>query len=146
MDLSLTVVRFTLFTVALCGAVHAADKQPAVIEGTRTAPKEIAAILSSIPATTPDDKTLADRLLRLNLDVQSVSVGRFTSDDIQQSGGVLRRGDVNYLFRTSEPSDRVKAECAVWNTFAFHRRGHLWLPKTKTANYLMNGPGHCKVP
>ncbi len=124
----------------LCGAAHAAGKAPAIIEGTRSDPKEIAAILESIPATTPEDSTLADRLLRLNLDVKFVMVSRFTAEDVQQSGGILRRGDVNYLFTTTEPNDRVKAQCPIWSTFAFTRRGHIWLPKTKSANFLANVP------
>ncbi len=132
--------------LTLCFSVHAAGKAPAVVEGTRSDAKEIAAILESIPTTTPEDSTLAERLLRLNMDVKFAMVSRFSTDDVQQSGGTLRRGDVSYLFTTTEPNERVKAQCPIWTTFRVTRRGKLWLPATKSANYLMNGPGHCKVP
>ncbi len=127
-------------------AALAAGKAPPVVEGTRTDAKEIAAILASIPATAEPDKTLADRLLRLNLDVRSVNVGRFTADDVKQDPVNLRKGDVDYLFSMTQPGDRITKECAIVQTFTFTRRGHLWLPTNKTANYLANGPKHCKAP
>lgn len=131
---------------AIAFAAFAAGKAPPVVEGTRTDAKEIAAILASIATTVPQDKTLADRLLRLNIDVRSVSVSRFTPDDVKESGGDLRRGDVNYRFTAADLPATDTKECAIWSTFTFVRRQHLWLPTSKTANYLANGAQHCKAP
>ena len=146
----MAIIRNTLAAVALSASIlpvtHAAGKAPPVIEGTRSDAKEIAAILASIATTVPQDKTLADRLLRLNIDVRTVTVSPFTAEDVKQRGGDLRRGDVNYQFSTSEPTPAALKECAIWSTFTFVRRQHLWLPTSKTANYLANGPQHCKAP
>ncbi|RYF47977.1 MAG: hypothetical protein EOO27_36375 [Comamonadaceae bacterium] len=78
--------------------------------------------------------------------MKSINVGRFTEDDVKLSGGEQRRGDVDYRFSTTQPSERVTKECAIWSSFSFTRRGHLWLPTSKTANYLANGPLNCRAP
>lgn len=141
------LVRFVALTLFVCSTAFAADKAPAVVEGTRTSPNEIAAILAAIPvAKSLPDKHLGDRLLRLNIDVKMVNVGVFTADDVQSSRGLLRSGDVDYMFTTSTPSEHVLKDCSIGSSFTLTRRGHLWIPSSRTANFLLNGPPGCRLP
>ncbi len=142
---SLAVITAALIS-SLAPVAHAAGRATPVAEGTRSDAKEIAALLQTIPTTLQQDTTLADRLSRLSMDVRFFQVSRYSADEVKDSDGRLRRGDVLYRFTTTDPTPQAVKECALWSTFSLVRRANIWMPTTKTANYLLNGASHCKLP
>lgn len=137
-------VRLCVLAACLVGAsVTAAE-----LDGTYTDTKVIDKVLASIPFT---DKSmtyanLGERLPNLGLRVESINVGKFTVDDIRAESGRLRRGDIDYVFRTNEPNSAVKAICQIGSSFNLIRRGKQWIAQDRTANFLVNGMAHCAVP
>lgn len=119
--------------IATAGVATAADR-------TIKDPGEIQKILRTVPFA---DKTmypsLAERLPNLGLQVERVEVGALTADDVAQSHGLYRRGDVQYVFSTNEPNDVVKKICPIWSRFTLIRRGGKWLPDDRTSNFLVSG-------
>lgn len=110
-------------------------------------PAVIAAVLASVPMTDPamGYANLGERLDRLAITVTQIDAGRWSDDDLK-ADRTLRRTDVEYRFRTSEPGSVVRAICPIGSSFGLILRGVRWLPEDRTANWLMNGVAHCRAP
>lgn len=96
---------------------------------------EIDKVISIIP-------NLKQGLKNSGLQVQRLEHGQYTYDDIKNSQGLVKQGDISYNFYTSEPSEKLP--CPLLRSFMVDKRGDKWIPRTKTANYLMTG--NCTLP
>ncbi|MGZ5056411.1 MAG: hypothetical protein ACXWAT_15920 [Methylobacter sp.] len=109
---------------------------------------KISNILKLIPSTDKDMsyKNIGDRLPKLGLSVKSISIGKLQADEINESGGLLKKGDALYSFFTNEPNEIVSTICPIQSLFVFLKRGNKWLPWDRTSNFIMHGYGYCKAP
>jgi hypothetical protein len=103
-------------------------------------------LLSSVSTTSAETgrMTLAERLASQGIQVKAVSYGGVTDYDIKESNGLVMKGDVDYIFATTEPGEPIKSRCPVLATFHLTKRGKSWLPDDRAANYYMFNV--CKAP
>lgn len=116
-------------------------------EGAGLATKaEIDRVLASIPSQdrSMPYKTLGERLPNLGLVVKLITYGQVEPDEVKQSGGLYKRGDVLYRFSTNEPNPAIRSICPISSVFSLVKRGSKWLPDDRTANFLVSA--RCVAP
>lgn len=143
------IVRCWLLAVCVLAWSGAAfGKGPAPFtEGVTSDAQQIQAVLASIPVTdrSMGYANLGERLSNLGMKVERIDAGRFSADELKAGRG-LKRGDVDFRFYGTGPSDVVRAICPISGVFSFVKRGKQWLPEDRSANWLMNGMAHCRAP
>lgn len=105
-----------------------------------TDPVEIQKILVQIPYNDKEMpyKNISERLPKLGLTVSLVTIGKLAEDEYRNSNGLYKKGDVLYQFVTNDPNTVVTSICPIFNSFDVIKRGKLWIPTSRTANFLMN--------
>lgn len=91
-------------------------------------------------------KNLGERFERIGLRVKRVDIDRLTATDEKDDPLNFKRGDVYIRFLTDSAPTPVQAICPLATIFHFVKRGSRWIPQDRTANWLLNGHGHCKAP
>lgn len=131
-DAGMTSFKLGILAAALVAASSTFAQGTVIRDGAR-----IQAILSSVSTTSAESgrMTLSERLASLGVTVKSINMGAFTADDIETSGGRTKKGDVDYMFATTEPSESLKSKCPVITIFNLTKRGKSWLPEDRTSNF-----------
>lgn len=99
---------------------------------------------SEIDGTDMPYKTVAQRLPKLGLAVNLMSIASLEKEDYKNTKGVYKKGDITYTFNTNEPNINVKAICPISNSFSFVKRGKTWLADDRTAAFISTY--HCQAP
>ncbi len=123
------------------------SKAPIWSNGVTSDARQIEMLLAGVPlkATDMPYANLGERLTKLGIRVTRIDAGPVSSDDVKLDPG-LRRGDVDYRIYTTEPTSIVNQLCPLTVSFNLVRRGKLWVARDRTANFLLNGYGHCRPP
>ncbi|WP_375592131.1 hypothetical protein [Chitiniphilus eburneus] len=128
-------------------AAFAADMDPNPALTTVRDKLEITQVLATIPFQDKSMpyKSLADRLPNLNMEIERITFGKVEPLDIEDSGGLLKKGDVFYDFNIKKINKVVSENyCQISSRFSVVKRKGKWIPQDRTGNFLISNI--CRVP
>lgn len=102
--------------------------------------QDIETILKTIPINIKDMdyKNLNQRLPKLGLNVNLITVSKLQDSEIKISNGTYKKNDFLYTFFTNDPNEAVESICPIWNSFEFVKRGNKWIVDDLTSNFLIS--------